>query len=104
MESWYFWTIDLLNLWDFQVLLDPRGILVFLDDDLFESLGFPSNFESAWNIYICILLMQHTTQRKQKKNKNSKSHGGTVKRYKMLEDLDEKKKSENLDEKKKFEI
>ena len=31
---------------------DPRGISVFWDDQMFESLVFPSNFGSAWNLCI----------------------------------------------------
>ena len=42
----------LLNLWDFQAMLDPGEIWVFLDDQFVESLGFPRNFGSAWNLGI----------------------------------------------------
>ena len=75
MESWYLWKINCVNLWDFQVILDPRGILdipedhflnlwdfqaildprgilVCLEDQFFESLRFPNNVGSAWNLCI----------------------------------------------------
>ena len=49
MESCCFGTIKFLNLWDFQVIVGPRGILVFWGDQFFESLGFPRNQKPPQN-------------------------------------------------------
>ena len=39
-----------LNIWDLQVIWDARGFLVSWEDQSFESFGFASNFGSAWNL------------------------------------------------------